>query len=334
MFILNRFMMKHHPEYFAMSETEKEGFRIKNINPTDNKYQSFLCKEGFKHDDDEYLIRGMDNHIDISQTLMGNQFITKLGGVGINSFYLSEPLSDDVSILDFKTLRDYDYYSHITKENYKINDTRRWLDKTGVGPYKMRLYNDWGMGFLKDGEKENFYYFIINSLASHLYEETKSYGLDYMDELIPVEYYEGEDNGKPTEGGYVWDIKEDANGLEAQAYELEERLYSKISKINNEILADCSNVCVEKVWVKDVSTKNNPVKLYIFSNEKTIAKTRLRNWQEDTEKLSDGLFTDIENIENIYKSEIKDFLDDQYKDIMKNHDPKIVNIKSKMRVVI
>ncbi len=56
-------------------------------------------------------------------------------------------------------------------------------------------------------------------------DEIESAGDEMIRQLIPHEYVEGKIHGKQEKGGFLWDMKIDAAGQEAQLDELRSRWY-------------------------------------------------------------------------------------------------------------
>lgn len=72
---------------------------------------------------------------------------------------------------------------------------------------------------------------------------------------------------------------------------------------------------------------------YIFNNEAALKQIRWKLFLSDCEPLTTAFI----NVTERAKQEVaraKIFLQKEYKDIMKNFDPKVVKLKKKMKVVV
>jgi hypothetical protein len=61
---------------------------------------------------------------------------------------------------------------------------------------------------------EQFYYATFLSLATYLLDEIESAVDNYINQLIPHDYVDGKNHGNREKGGFLWDMKIDAGGLE------------------------------------------------------------------------------------------------------------------------
>jgi len=68
--------------------------------------------------------------------------------------------------------------------------------------------------------------------AAYIYSAVDEFGHDYIEELIPYDFKPGKDYGIEERGGYIFDMKEDANGLEPQLKELQQRFRTHLQKIH------------------------------------------------------------------------------------------------------
>lgn len=127
-------------------------------------------------------------------------------GIGEDYIYLNECMAKGKSLLDFSTLYDFDYDDYLFQE--KANK-REFPDYKGANYFAYK-HPSW-VRLLIQGK---FYYASFLSLATYLLDEIESAGNDYINELIPHNFVDGENQGKREKGGFLWDMKIDAGGLE------------------------------------------------------------------------------------------------------------------------
>jgi hypothetical protein len=334
MHLFNRFMMKSNNIFFSLSKEKQDEYKIKNQENLEFPLKKFMYKEllnvEFENENDY-------DDLEISEEILlqMNMNSNYLRGIGENYFYLNECF-DKEDMLTFKTLYDYDLDHHNYQEKAFSEHSST---PTTIEPYRMRLNFRWARGFLNEEDKNdeiknNFYYFTLTSLAFHIYEEISVASSDYINKLIPYEYVEGKNHGKKEKGGSIFDYRTSANGLEEQLDELKSRSYTHLSELYTKIQKEFDDNKKNTIWCIDKSTKNDPSKYYIFSDQNVIKEIRFAHWQKDTEKF---IADDTSILDDIITKETKDvfkFLDKEYKDIMNNHDPKIKKFKKKMNVII
>jgi hypothetical protein len=328
--------MKSNNDFFSLSKEKQDKYKIKHLEDLEFPLKKFMYKEllnvKFENEDDY-------DDLEISEEILLqiNMISNYLRGIGENYFYLNEYF-DKEDMLTFKTLYDYDLDNHNYQEKAFSEDSNFPLKNT-IEPYRMRLNFNWARGYLKENNenneiKNNFYYFTLTSLAFHINEEISELSTEYINKLIPNEYVEGKNHGKKEKGGSIFDFHTSANGLEDQLDELKSRSYNYLSETYTRIQKEFDSNKKNKIWCFDKSTKNDPSKYYIFSDQNVIKEIRFAHWQKDTEKFITNDTTILDNIISKETKSLVNFLDKEYKDIIDNHDPKIKKFKKKMNVVI
>ena len=335
MHLFNRFMIRSNSDFFNLSKEGQDEYKIKNQEVLDFSFKKFIYKEllniEFKKEEDYD-----DFEVSEADLLKLNMTSNYLRGIGENYFYLNEYF-DKENMLTFKTLYDYDLDNHNYQEKAFSEDSN-FPAKTTIEPYRMRLNFNWARGYLKEKNdnnemESNFYYFILTSLAFHLYEEISDIITEYINKLIPYEYVEGENHGKEKNGGSVFDFRASANGLESQLEELKTRSYEYLSKLYIDLQKEFDDNKKNTIWCIDKSSKNDPSKYYIFSDQDVIKEIRFAYWQKDTENFIDDDVSVIDEIVAKQTQRALFFLDKEYKDIMDNGVPENKNSKEKMSVI-
>lgn len=245
-------------------------------------------------------------------------------GIGDDYIYLNEAMSKDKSLLDFETLYDYDYADYLFQEQA---NKKEFSDYRGYDYYAYK-HPSWVRLLIKD----QFYYATFLSLATYFHDEIDFIGQDYIDQLIPHEYVTGKDHGNQTKGGFLWDMKLDASGLEGQLDELNHRWFNYLQERWLELSKESRNAS-PAVYTKDKDWDDDPHRFYIFSNAETLKKIRWQHFISDCEPLMANLST-IETQLELEITRAKSYLSDNHQDIMNNFDPKVTRLRKKRKIIM
>lgn len=245
-------------------------------------------------------------------------------GIGEDFIVLNEMLADDKSLLNFTSLYDYNYDDYLFQEQA---NKKEFPDYEGMEYYAYK-HPSWIRLLIN----ADFYYATFTSVATQLCDDFEEAGREYIDQLIPHKLVEGKNHGKQEKGGVLWDMKEDANGLEGQLKELNHRWYPYLQErwlgisIANSKLSPA-------VYTLDNDWDNDPQRSFIFTNEETLKKLRWRYFLSDCE----SLMSDYSVLEKQLEQEIsraKSFLDENYQDILENFDPNVVKLHKQRKIVM
>ena len=245
-------------------------------------------------------------------------------GIGIDYIYLNERMEEGKSLLDFPRLYDHNYADYLYQESARKRD---FPDYDGVDYYAYQ-HPSW-VRLLIDGQ---FYYSTFTSLASFTLDEIKSVGDETIRQLIPHEYVDGKNHGKQEKGGYLWDVKIDAAGQEAQLDELK----SRFLEYQNERWLVLSELSVSRnpaVYVHDEDWDDDPHRTYIFANEETLKQIRWRHFSTDCE----SLMAESTVVESLLAEEIdrlNSWLTENHQDIHDNFDPTVAKLRRKRKIIM
>jgi hypothetical protein len=232
-------------------------------------------------------------------------------GIGEDYIYLNELMPEDQSLLDFPTLYAYDYADYLLQQTaFKQEHSN---DKGNE--YYPYLPNYWARLLIN----KQFYYTTLTSLASYVLSESQTIGDELIKQLIPHQYIEGKNHGKPAAGDLViYDMEIGALGLEDQLNELNHRW----NDYQQERWLAISRASAQKnpaVYIYDESQNNDPKKIFIFTNEKALKQIRWCHFLSDCTPL----LADNADIEKIQAEEIvmaKAWILNNYQDIQNNFD--------------
>jgi len=310
--------------YYSWSTEQQEKFRATMDETAQNKVESVILNSLFGFKSTVKNASEICNDLPISKTNDFNWAKLLTAGIGEDFIFLNECMADNVSLLNFNSLYDYDYDDYLFQEQANKKEFKNYKPKD----YYAFGFSRWARLIIND----QFYYATLHSLAGYLIDEIEDKSHDYIEQLIPHEYVEGKENGKQVKGGFCWDMRIEANGLEKQLDELKSRWYrytqQRWIELSKEFTQNSPAVFIEDINVDGELNRN-----YIFNNEKTLKKIRWKYFLADCEPLIEKLSRVTERA----KQEVtrtNNYLQKEHEDIMKNFDPKVVKLKRKMKIVV
>jgi hypothetical protein len=245
-------------------------------------------------------------------------------GIGEDYICLNEFMVEGKYLLDFSTLYDYDYDNYLFQEEAKKQVVPGYK---GADYFALR-YPTWVRLLIKD----QFYYASFMSLATYFLDEIEAAGDEHINQLIPHNFVDGKNQGKPEKGGFLLDMKLDAAGLEAQLEELQSRWYIYQRERWYTLSRKFSDL-PPAVFVFDQELDEDPHRYFVFNNASTLKQVRWQHFLSDCEPL----VSDFSMMKEQFKKEIADaisWLSENHRDILKNFDPKIIQLRKKTKIVI
>ncbi len=310
--------------YYSWSKQQQEQFRATMNGAAQSRIDAVLLKN----------ILGIKCSAKNSREIWSDLPLSKLDnlnwaklftlGIGDDYLFINESMAKNTSLLDFNSLYDFDYDDYLFQE--KANK-KEFKDYKARDYYALR-FSRWARLIIKD----QFYYATLYSLAGYLTDEMEDKGSDYIQKLIPYDYVEGKDNGKRVKGGFCWDMKADANGLEKQLAELKSRWYQHTQHRWLELSKEFSQSS-PTVFTVNVNQHGEHHRNFIFNNKDALKQVRWKHFLSDCEPLTKD-FTNVTKRAQQEVARAKTYLQEEYRDIMDNFDPKMVKLKKKMKVVV
>ena len=245
-------------------------------------------------------------------------------GIGEDYIYLNECVAEGKTLLDFPTLYDVDYADYLFQEEARKQD---FPDYKGIEYYAYQ-HPSWVRLLMQ----EQFYYATFTSLATYALDEIESAGNEYIHQLIPHEYIDGKNHGKQEKGGFVWDVKIDAAGQEAQLDELTSR-WNEYQRERWLALSESHAQRLPAVYVHDKDWDDDPHRFFVFANEKTLKQIRWRHFLSDCK----SLVVEYAEVEKLLTEEIgraNAWLVGNYQDIQENFDPAVVKLRKKKKIIM
>ncbi len=221
-------------------------------------------------------------------------------------------------------LYDYDYADYLYQESARKRD---FPDYDGIDYYAYQ-HPSW-VRLLIDG---HFYYSTFTSLATYILDEIKSVGDETIRQLIPHEFVDGKNHGRQEKGGYLWDVKIDAAGQEAQLDELKSRFLDYQNK-RWLALSEASVRRAPAVYTRDEDWDDDPHRTYIFANGETLKQIRWRDFSTDC----DSLMAESSVLEMLLAEEIdrsNTWITENHQDIQDDFDPTVVKLRRKRKIIM
>lgn len=311
-------------QYFSWPTSQQEMFRATAPSEVKKRIDQVLLASllGIKCSLEEAEQVWNDLPIQQLNLLNGAKLLTI--GIGEDYIFLNEGLPEGKTLLDYATLYDYDHEDYLFQE--EVN-RKEFPDYSGADYFAFR-HPAWAR-LLIQGE---FHYATFFSLARHLCDDIETSGHDVIDQLIPHCYVEGENNGKPQDGGFLWDQRLDANGLEDQLDELKRRWYSYLQARWVALSKDFQDLA-PAVYSKAAEWDTDPHRYFIFNNTTCLKHIRLRHFLADCELLM-GETSSPEPLRIQEADRAKSWLTENHQDIMRNFDPKVAKLRKKRKIII
>ena len=310
--------------YFAWPVQQQERFRATMNEKTRQKIQRVLLDHLLGIKCSSKKLADVWNDIPSPKLNIINWANLLTQGVGEDYIYLNEYMAKGKSLLDFSTLYDYDYDDYLFQEKTKNRDFPDYKS----ADYFAYQHPSWVRLLIH----EQFYYATFLSLATYLLDEIESAVDNYINQLIPHDYVDGKNHGNREKGGFLWDMKIDAGGLEAQLDELKSRWYDYQQECWH-ALSKASDELPPAVYIQDKDWDDDPHRFFIFNSASALKRIRWQHFLSDCEPLITEFSVVKEQLEHEIGSAIS-WLAENHQDIMKNFDPKVTNLRKKIKIII
>ena len=303
---LRQALMRHHNEFFEMSEEEQTLFKLQDHDELDKKIRIFIeDKIGMPHG--EYKASP-------KQILEYNTINLPYLGIGPNSFMLNE-WGWNEKVLRFKNLYEANEHNHDFQEQGMVDD----FDPDYV---KKPLYNrvsEWARAFVDD----EFYYLNLFNYAIWLYYATDELMFEWLDKNIPYDYVSGKDDGKKVKGGFLWDKDLDANGLEGWHKHMSNYAHDWINaRFDVDTMENRFGNCVYVVD-HDTHDPTDPCIAYVFGSLEVLRDITYYDFINDCKKLEADP-TEMIEYKDARCVEFKAAMDDEFEHIKKTMSPEKV----------
>lgn len=245
-------------------------------------------------------------------------------GIGEDMIWLNESMAENVSLLDFDTLHDYDVDDYLFQEEVNGREIEGYQKRD----YYALRFPRWARLIING----RLHYATLSSLATHITDQLEEQGQDMILHLIPHEYVHGTNHGKQEKDGVLWDMQVDAGGLEQQLKELERQWYQYLQQRWIEL----SQSFVHKapaVVMKDTSEHGEASYLFLFNNAAALERTRWRHFLSDCRQMEKALSEVERHLDQAWK-QAESWLQETHQNILQNVDPMVTRLRKKRKIVI
>lgn len=257
-------------------------------------------RRSLSHASHEALERALgctDPH-DLRQLGTINPLKLPLFGIGADCFFLNDPGS---RWYDMRTVAD------LSLDHYQRDPDR----EENRLPFMGQFYPLWCRYFRRD----TLVYATLTAFHHYVYDRVDDLHDTRIGSLIPHRYVEGQDHGKQVENGnIVWDMRPDADGLEAPLKALQQHAYTIQNELYLRALADCharnsgqvfrvvtsDGVDTNTHWVFDGLTAMQAVRLDHFLDDISALRAsrrtltvRVQPWLNEAQERLLGAYEDI-----------------------------------------
>ena len=323
--LISRLLIKLDPLFFSYSVTEQNKRRQYFLDNEYDRVNAYLYKALF---DLEYDSDAEDDPLSSEQNHLLNAYTTALVGIGDNAFRLCELQGTEFDLTAFDSLYEMDVAEFEYQEEAQIKYSPSSYKKR---EYRLTLNHNWVR--MIDNER-NFYYSTHSSLSVYLTDEIERIANELIERLIPHTLVEGPEHGKDTKEGTLWDFQYQADGLEPQLEALKSSALCYRQNVRKELDDEFHTSSGEAVYFnKYADDINGPCWDIIVKNAETAKKISFPCFLSDTKKY----LQPIKNLDALKAREIEKaerFLYREHQRILENFDPKIAQLKKKMKVVV
>ncbi len=327
---LRRAVMVARPEFFAWSAQEQLRYRVKLPDEDREAIVAALLREHGERRPG--ALAKLESHGRVPLALQNriNEWLQPLKGIGEDAFALNEHFAQDSSILDFKTLLDYDRDDHAFQQDAKQRDIKGYQPE----PYTGALHGTWAR-VLVGGQ---LCYLTLTMASWQLYGAMEEAASAETLARVPHRHVRGPEDGKRDKSGAIrWDMRVDANGQEALLEELQHRVWEEQFRRRSELgqlfceqrLGAC--FLDDQPWEHQDPNERNL--LVVFSDPGALAAVRFTSFLRDCRRIERPL-TELRALEAGEAKRMRDFVAAQHEDLIKNFDPKVVPLRKKLGVML
>ena len=245
-----------------------------------------------------------------------NRLKLPLFGIGQDCYFLNEPGSD---WNDMATVAD------LSRAHFEADPDR----EENKRPFMGQFYPAW-CRYLR---KEDLVYSTLTSFHHHVLDNIAERHDALIAKLIPYRFVKGSKHGKQSSGGYLWDMKRDAGGLEGQLDALMECAWKIQNALYLQALDDSHARNSGQVFRLVKSDGVDPMSHWIFDGLRAMQHVRLTHFLTDVQNHRASRRT-LSTLLQSYLAEAETRLHQEHSDIMQHWNPTLARFKRKRKIIL
>lgn len=318
---LRRAVIKVRPEYFTWGREQRERYGASIAEDESTRLEQALCVELFGSG----FSRRRKGRLTEHEQNIFNAAILPFTGIGEDSFYLNEYLADDMTVLDFETVRAYDAWDYRNQQTYRKEDNPAWEEK----PYRGSLYLSWARLFVD----EAFTYATLTMVAGHLFSELQEASADLLQARIPHRYVPGRNHGKVEGVGWEWDQRLEAGGQEDILEALRDRVFAYEQDRFDALLSTWNAAGHGGVYLLDTSEGEENNLHVVFTDPTALERVRFRSFMRDCRAIERPA-AELDKAVAEERSALAKFIATAHEEVVRTYDPTLARLRKRMRVMV
>jgi hypothetical protein len=254
-----------------------------------------------------------------------NQALLPYRGIGEDCFYWDELLGEGKTILDFRSLRDFD------ETHWRFQGS---LDRVcdldlAKKPYRESFHLDAAQLHIAGRCSRA----RLSMAAGYLYAALVDASLELLEARIPYRYVPGKHHGKVKGRFWRWDLRVSAGGQEAVLEELQQRIWAYERDRLDALLTSWDAAGRACVYRLDESDRSDPNVHFVFADKQALAAVRFRAFIRDCEAIEEPA-NELNAAVEAEKALMARFIDEQHAEITRTHDPKVSRFRQRVNVLV
>jgi hypothetical protein len=323
---LRRAIMRVRPELFSRSREERERYGVRIPEQDDLRLNAILLKELFGI----FVKTGVEAraaHDDLTGTQndLLNSIVLPLTGIGEDNFFLDEFFAEGESVLSFRTVYDYDRAEHEIQESARAEQVSPYVKR----PYHGVLYFAWARLFMD----EVFTCGHLSMVAGHIQARADEHVSEIVDALVPHEYVQGNNHGKRSERGFVWDMRVQAGGKEGLLDELRFCQSAYFDKRYDALAKTWDRSAARAVYISERDVPGEMDREFLFSDTAALKAVRFRSFLRDCRAIERPAAELTPHIDSeIQAANI--FMHAEHERLLRDFDPNVARIRKRRKIVV
>ncbi|MBY0235415.1 MAG: hypothetical protein K2W93_10560 [Burkholderiaceae bacterium] len=326
---LRRALISVRPDFFGLPLDQQMRYRVKLPSQDRQAIVAALLMAHCHPQASEVADQESNGHIAAPLQNRINEWLQPLVGIGEDAFSLNESFRPEQTILDFPTLLSYDEDDHEFQEHARKEMDSAYLQR----PYAGSLNATWARCMIG----ERLCYLTLYMAGLHIAHGIEKLANREVERLIPHRYVPRSENGR-TEGGFIeWNRRLEAGGQEALLEELRRRVWTYTHERMHELQAEFNGLSQSGTFLTEgarpVPPEDELHLRIVFSDPRALARVRFTSFLSDCRAMERPA-EELNLAESREAARVIQFVNDQYLELLRTFDPKVVPMRRQTRVLI